>query len=660
MYLVERAGIFHRILEPGFRLLVPGLDRVAYVFSKKMQKLSFATSHVHTADRVALVVNAKLFYMVDDPVAAAYAVECVRDALVDLAAAAIHDEFGRVTVDALFSDLDTMWGKVAQQLNEACSVWGSRCIRLFTSIQMPPAIASTYERLAQARLEREIDHVTDTVSNKRRELLKVAENERAMAAAEGRALVLANESVAEREAITMKGEANAQALQSIAEALEKPSGRDAAKVWIASKYIDALSIGLRSNKGSVSIDAAGPARIVDEALNIMDARISSSHRNSPRSPLPKSNRRNTQARPAHAAGQRSSNPTRATLQTTPASPPPPTVSPPPSRRWPSLESQVEINPLNATSASDAQPKRVKSGGSTKSGEGFSSASSRYFAENYNKCAPAGTASPPRRQLSASRGSPQIKATSSRSVESPRPPRPPRRSRREGSGRSIEGITAADFLGLNDNSAQDDETKSPEAIRRAQPLAERRSSGAALERARQLGQMERRESGSEDTIDRALGGNIERVGSVETTAGDQAAAGLSPVGGATFISQVSEGDEEIMGPSEALEFTIGEVRAEMASPGALVGWNGMARRKMRRKVSNGASKIKPPTQQPPPAANKSPNASNMTDDGDTASPVMVPKQSAPGRPPQAKATLEFRRKKRNSPKAGGATERRNGS
>ena len=622
VYLVERAGTFNRILEPGFRMLVPGLDRVAYVFSKKMQKLSFATSHVHTADRVSLIVNVKLFYMVDDPVAAAYAVECVRDALVDLAAAAIHDEFGRVTVDALFSDLDTMWGKVSQQLNEACSVWGSRCIRLYTSIEMPPAIANTYERLAQARLEREIDNVTDTAATKRRELLREAQNERAAVASEGRALVLANETTAERDAITMKGEASAQALESIAQALEKPSGRDAAKVWIASKYIDALSIGLKGNKGTVSIDATGPARIVDEALNIMDANIRASRGNSPKSPVPGTNRRNTQTGVATQSARqhqsRSSNPSRSRQQT-PLSPQPPTTVTPPSNRWPSLESNIEMNPLNAASLLECRTKRTKSGSSTKSGDTpFSIGGSRYFADNYNKrvSGAGASVSPPRMRLSSSRGSPpQVKGTTStRSVGSPRPPRPPRRSRREGSGRSLEGITAADFLGPGERDGGG-ETKSPEAIRRAQqPMAERRSSGSALERVRPFLPIEPRESGSEDTIDRALSENIERIcsGGTGTSAGDQAAAGLSPVGGSTFISQVSEGDDE-MG---ALELAMGEVRAEMVS-----GWNGMARRKCRRKGSNGVPRVK----------GKSPNASSMTEDGEASPPI--------------KASLEFRRTKR---------------
>lgn len=64
VYLVERAGVFHRVLYPGFRIVVPGVDKIKYAFSQRMQKITFATSHVPTADNVHLYVKATLHYVV--------------------------------------------------------------------------------------------------------------------------------------------------------------------------------------------------------------------------------------------------------------------------------------------------------------------------------------------------------------------------------------------------------------------------------------------------------------------------------------------------------------------------------------------------------------------------------------------------------------------
>lgn len=269
-YVVERAGTYHRVLEPGLRIIVPGLDRVAYVFSKKMQKLAFSTAHVPTTDRVPVTVRGVLFYVVDEPIAAAYAVEDVCTALVDLAAAAVHSEFARRSVDALFRDLGHVWARVAQQVNDASHVWGVRALSFSSQVVLPPAIARAYERLTRARVQQRISDARASADARRRERRSEARAREIQVAAEGRVLVLSGDAKAESDAIVMKGDANADALSAIAEALDRPSGRDAARVWIASRYLDALSAGFRANHPSVSIDPAGPGQMVDQALNIMD------------------------------------------------------------------------------------------------------------------------------------------------------------------------------------------------------------------------------------------------------------------------------------------------------------------------------------------------------------------------------------------------------
>ncbi len=130
------------------------------------------------------------------------------------------------------------------------------------------------------RLQKQIDDTRAEHESRARDLREEVTNRDMVNQSEYRALVVHNDAQADADAILLKGEAKAGVLNAIADALERPTGRDAARVWIASKYIDALTVGLRNNSGTVSIDASGPGKIVDEAMNIMEGHLRS--RNSSR------------------------------------------------------------------------------------------------------------------------------------------------------------------------------------------------------------------------------------------------------------------------------------------------------------------------------------------------------------------------------------------
>ena len=67
-WIVERMGKFNRILEPGLAILVPFLDRIAYVKSLKEAAIEIPSQSAITADNVTLELDGKyLFYHSLDP-----------------------------------------------------------------------------------------------------------------------------------------------------------------------------------------------------------------------------------------------------------------------------------------------------------------------------------------------------------------------------------------------------------------------------------------------------------------------------------------------------------------------------------------------------------------------------------------------------------------
>ena len=71
-WVVERLGRFHGTLEPGLNLIIPFLDRVAYVHSLKEVPLDVPEQICITKDNTQLAVDGILYYQVTDPRLASY------------------------------------------------------------------------------------------------------------------------------------------------------------------------------------------------------------------------------------------------------------------------------------------------------------------------------------------------------------------------------------------------------------------------------------------------------------------------------------------------------------------------------------------------------------------------------------------------------------
>jgi hypothetical protein len=65
-WIVERMGKFSRILQPGLAILVPVLDRIAYVKSLKEAAIEIPSQSAITADNVTLELDGVLYTRVFD------------------------------------------------------------------------------------------------------------------------------------------------------------------------------------------------------------------------------------------------------------------------------------------------------------------------------------------------------------------------------------------------------------------------------------------------------------------------------------------------------------------------------------------------------------------------------------------------------------------
>src|SRR3990170_682806 len=105
-WVVERLGRFHGTLEPGLNLIIPFLDRVAYVHSLKEVPLDVPEQICITKDNTQLTVDGILYYQVTDARLASYGSSNYVAAVSQLAQTTLRSEIGKMELDKTFESRD--------------------------------------------------------------------------------------------------------------------------------------------------------------------------------------------------------------------------------------------------------------------------------------------------------------------------------------------------------------------------------------------------------------------------------------------------------------------------------------------------------------------------------------------------------------------------
>ncbi|KLU88249.1 erythrocyte band 7 integral membrane protein [Magnaporthiopsis poae ATCC 64411] len=123
-WIVERMGKFNRILQPGLAILIPFLDRIAYVKSLKEVALEIPSQSAITADNVTLELDGVLYTRVFDAYKASYGVEDAEYAISQLAQTTMRSEIGQLTLDHVLKERAALNTNITAAINEAAQAWG--------------------------------------------------------------------------------------------------------------------------------------------------------------------------------------------------------------------------------------------------------------------------------------------------------------------------------------------------------------------------------------------------------------------------------------------------------------------------------------------------------------------------------------------------------
>ena len=222
-YVVERLGRYHRSLEGGVAVLIPFVDRIAYVKSMKENAMEIPSENVITADNVTLELNGVLYTKVVDARKASYGVEDADYAIAQLAQTTMRSEIGQITLDHVLKERANLNTNITMAINEAAQEWGVQCLRYeIRDIQAPGPVVEAMHR--QVTAER----------SKRAEILE----------SEGQRQSEINLAEGKKQSIILAAEAEAEEIRLKARAIASGSSaaQDAVKLLVAEKYVEAFKM----------------------------------------------------------------------------------------------------------------------------------------------------------------------------------------------------------------------------------------------------------------------------------------------------------------------------------------------------------------------------------------------------------------------------------
>jgi regulator of protease activity HflC (stomatin/prohibitin superfamily) len=233
VYVIERLGKFHRLMESGIHIVVPFIDRIVSIKDLREMVVDFPPQSMITKDNVSIQIDTVVYFQITDPVRNQYEIANPILAIENLTATTLRNLVGELDLDETLTSRDTVNAKLRTVLDEATDKWGIKVNRVEIKNIIPPKdILDAMERQMRAeRLRREA--VLTAQGEKEAKILQAegikqatilnaeAEREAQIRRAEGERQAQILRAIGEAEAILKIAEAKAEGQKRIYEAIKQ-------------------------------------------------------------------------------------------------------------------------------------------------------------------------------------------------------------------------------------------------------------------------------------------------------------------------------------------------------------------------------------------------------------------------------------------------------
>lgn len=264
-WVVEQFGKYKRTLGPGFHLVIPVVQIVAYKHILKEQVIDVAPQVCITQDNVQVTVDGILYLRVQDPERASYGIEDYRFATAQLAQTTMRSEIGKIGLDNTFSERDRINDAVVKAIDEASDPWGIKVTRYeIRDITPTETVLEAMEQQVRAERERRAEILTSEGEKEARINVSRGDRQQAINVSKGEKTKRINEADGKAEAITVVAQATADGVGDVAKAISRPHGQEAVTLQIAEQFVSRLGQIMDSTKTSVlPYDLAGLRSVVE-------------------------------------------------------------------------------------------------------------------------------------------------------------------------------------------------------------------------------------------------------------------------------------------------------------------------------------------------------------------------------------------------------------